>query len=157
MEKANDNAKKNLFDEDSKHKEIEVNRVPLKKWEVGYVHQYKLVKQVGLGAYGEVYKASKVNEETNEIEYFALKKLIMSQLDDGFPITSLREIQYLRHLDHENIVNLRDVVVSYQGENPDSQSAYFWSGNEKHTSTDKPDVYLVFDYMEYDLNALIDK
>mmetsp|Transcript_3868 Transcript_3868/g.3233 ORF Transcript_3868/g.3233 Transcript_3868/m.3233 type:complete len:259 (+) Transcript_3868:218-994(+) len=62
--------------------------------------------------------------------------------DEGFPITALREIQFLKKLKHENIVNLQDVVVSYhEGDNRDK----------------KADVYLVFQYMEYDINGLMNK
>lgn len=80
----------------------------------------------------------------------------MSQVDEGFPVTALREIQYLKNLNHENIVNLRDVVVSYQ-ESDATDQKYFYSNEKKSTAKDKPDVFLVFDYMEYDLTGLIDK
>jgi cyclin-dependent kinase 12/13 len=42
----------------------------------------------------------------------ALKKLNMVNEKDGFPITALREIKYLKQLEHENIVKLEDIVHS---------------------------------------------
>ena len=36
----------------------------------------------------------------------------MSKEEEGFPITALREIKILKKLNHVNIVNLYDTVVS---------------------------------------------
>jgi len=44
-------------------------------------------------------------------EIVALKKLKLEREADGFPITSLREIQTLMVSKHPNVVNLREVVV----------------------------------------------
>lgn len=41
----------------------------------------------------------------------ALKKLKMDKEKNGFPITSLREIQTLMVANHENIVRVREIVV----------------------------------------------
>lgn len=41
----------------------------------------------------------------------ALKKLKMDKEKNGFPITSLREIQTLMTVPHDNIVRVREVVV----------------------------------------------
>ena len=52
---------------------------------------------------------------------------------DGFPITSLREISLLKKCKHINIVNILDVVV---GNNRDG-------------------IFLVFEYCEHDLSSLL--
>ncbi len=49
------------------------------------------------------------DKKTNEV--IALKKVRMSIETDGFPVTSLREIQILQELNHENIIKLKEVVV----------------------------------------------
>eukprot|EP01132_Coremiostelium_polycephalum_P009962 gene9962-12214_t len=57
----------------------------------------------------------------------------MEREKDGMPLTSLREIQLLKEMNHPNIVSLLEVIVGSQ----DS-------------------IYLVFEYLEHDLGALID-
>lgn len=53
---------------------------------------------------------------------------------DGFPITALREVNILLSFHHSNIVDVHEVVV----------------GNSLNS------VYMVMDYMEHDLKALMD-
>lgn len=57
----------------------------------------------------------------------------MEKERDGFPITSLREINTLMKAQHENIVTVREVVV---GSNMDK-------------------IYLVMDFIEHDLKSLM--
>ncbi|CAM9242451.1 unnamed protein product [Ascophyllum nodosum] len=57
----------------------------------------------------------------------------------GFPITSVREIRILRTVAHENIVELLDVVTDSHGTVVDAKEGF---------------VYMVFEYLEYDLWAL---
>lgn len=42
----------------------------------------------------------------------ALKKIRMDTEKEGFPITAIREIKILSSLQHENVVNLREIVRS---------------------------------------------
>jgi cell division cycle 2-like protein len=63
----------------------------------------------------------------------ALKKLKMDKEKNGFPITSLREIQTLMTVPHENIVRVREVVVG-------------------DTLTQ---VFIVMDFVEHDLKTLL--
>ena len=42
----------------------------------------------------------------------ALKKVRMDNEKEGFPITAIREIKLLSMLQHENIINLREIVRS---------------------------------------------
>lgn len=59
----------------------------------------------------------------------------MHNENDGFPITSLREISILSMLKkHPNIINLKEVVVGYK----------------------KDSVFLAFDFCEVDLAVLVD-
>ena len=68
------------------------------------VDRYKKLNRIGEGTYGTVYRA----EDTETGNMVALKKVIVhNEGHDGFPITSLREIQLLRRLRHPNIVGLR--------------------------------------------------
>jgi cyclin-dependent kinase 10 len=65
---------------------------------------------------------------------YALKKVRMEKEKEGFPITALRELTILKRLRHPHIVDMVEVVVG-----------------AKHES-----VFLVFEYCEHDLAALLD-
>ena len=49
------------------------------------------------------------DKKTNEI--VALKRLKMEREKEGFPITSLREINTLLISQHKNVVTVREIVV----------------------------------------------
>jgi len=72
-----------------------------------HVDWYEKLNHIEEGSYGVVSRAR--DSRTGEI--VALKKLKLERETDGFPITSLREIQTLMAARHENVVNLREVVV----------------------------------------------
>mmetsp|Transcript_96110 Transcript_96110/g.256868 ORF Transcript_96110/g.256868 Transcript_96110/m.256868 type:complete len:562 (-) Transcript_96110:539-2224(-) len=70
--------------------------------------KYQASAQIGEGSYGVVVEA--VNRETHE-------KVAIKQIPDAFehPTTSkrvLRELRLLRHLDHENVMLMRDLVIA---------------------------------------------
>lgn len=68
----------------------------------------------------------------------ALKKVLMENEKEGFPITALREIKILQLLKHENVVNLIEICrTSSSGPNY------------------KATFYLVFDFCEHDLAGLL--
>ena len=93
--------------------------------------RYEKVGRVGEGTYGIVYKAR--DKQTGD--YVALKRCIPHhESSDGFPLTTLRELQTLKICQsHPNIVQLLNVTVS---------------------STNG--VFLVFDYCSVDLAQLLD-
>ena len=91
---------------------------------------YEKLNKIGQGTYGVVYKAR--NIQTNEI--MALKRIKIEKLKDGFPISSVREINILRTVHHPNIVEFKDVVVGKSLDN----------------------VFLVMEYCEQDLATLVD-
>ncbi len=55
--------------------------------------------------YGAVCRA----REKESGKVFALKKIKMERETDGFPLTSIREINILLALHHKNIVNVTEV------------------------------------------------
>jgi len=125
-----------------------LNRLPLSEWSSHHSDIYDKEEQVGEGVFGKVFKAKykfsqKINVKSNTKlgEYVALKKILMHNEKEGFPITAYREIMLLNKLKHKNIVGLHEVVTS----KPCEKNKY------------KGSVYLVFEYMEHDLNGLIDR
>ncbi|KAF8476074.1 kinase-like domain-containing protein [Kalaharituber pfeilii] len=93
-----------------------------------HVDNYELLNHIEEGSYGIVSRAK--DAATGEI--VALKKLKLERERDGFPITSLREIQTLMTCKHPNVVNLREIVM---GDRLDQ-------------------VYIVMDFIEHDLKTL---
>ena len=85
----------------------------------------------------------------------ALKRLIPHKPASGFPLCAIREIKFLKSLQHKNIVKLRDIVTSKGCEHLDI-------AQENKGNKSQPDplgcgnLYLVFDYIEHDLAGLID-
>ena len=94
------------------------------------VNEFQKLCRIGAGTYGTVYRG----RDLRSGNIVALKRVILhNEKHDGFPITALREIKLLKRLAHPHCVSLLDVVVSC-----------------------KHDVFLVFEYAENDLAALVD-
>lgn len=82
---------------------------------------------IGAGTYGKVFKAIHIYTK----KMVALKKIRMEGEKDGFPITAVREIKLLQHLNHDNVVCLQEVMV------------------------EKNECFMVFEYLSHDLTGLI--
>uniref|UniRef100_A0A060TBJ1 Serine/threonine-protein kinase BUR1 n=1 Tax=Blastobotrys adeninivorans TaxID=409370 RepID=A0A060TBJ1_BLAAD len=95
---------------------------------------YDKSERLGKGTFGEVYKA--VHKDTGCV--VAIKKLILDNEKEGFPLTALREIRILKQLDHENVVPLVDMAV----ERPEKATQRF-------------SCYMVTPYMDHDLAGLL--
>ncbi|KAH0756318.1 hypothetical protein KY290_026588 [Solanum tuberosum] len=94
------------------------------------VDEFEGLNRIDEGTYGVVYRAK--DKKTGEI--VALKKVKMEKEREGFPLTSLREINILLSLHHPSIVDVKEVVV---GSSLDS-------------------IFMVMEYMEHDLKALME-
>ncbi|XP_077507051.1 cyclin-dependent kinase 9-like isoform X2 [Amblyomma americanum] len=99
------------------------------------VAKYEKIAKIGQGTFGEVFKAG--HKQTKKL--VALKKVLMENEKEGFPITALREIKILQLLKHENVVNLIEICRT------------------KATPFNrcKATFYLVFDFCEHDLAGLL--
>lgn len=87
---------------------------------------------IGRGAYGVV--CSALNSETNEV--VAIKK-ISSVFDNKIDAKrTFRELKLLRHMDHENVIAIKDIIPP----------------PKRH---DFDDVYVVYELMDTDLNQII--
>ncbi len=81
----------------------------------------------GTGTFGEVILAT--HKETGDV--VAIKKIRVDDKKMGIHVTALREVKYLKELDHPNIVRLLDVISLKRG------------------------IALVFEYMDTDLENVI--
>uniref|UniRef100_A0ACD5ZGD4 Uncharacterized protein n=1 Tax=Avena sativa TaxID=4498 RepID=A0ACD5ZGD4_AVESA len=93
------------------------------------VDEFKRLNTINEGTYGIVSRAE--DKETGET--VALKKVKMENEREGFPLTSLREINILLSFHHPSIVDVKEIVVG--------------SGDS---------TYMVMEYMEHDLKAVME-
>ncbi|KKZ63180.1 serine/threonine-protein kinase bur1 [[Emmonsia] crescens] len=121
-----------------------LSKVPLERDEHGNprfqgcsnIREFEFLGKLGEGTFGEVYKAR--SKKSGAI--VALKKILMHNEKDGFPITALREIKLLKMLSHPNILQLQEMAV----ERPRGEGRK------------KPSMYMVTPYMDHDLSGLLE-
>lgn len=94
------------------------------------IESYTPISKIDEGSYGVVYKAKDPQENIVAIKKIKIDK---EHLNNGFPITSIREISVLCKLDHPNILHIRRIV---SGENYSK-------------------IYTVMDYYDYELKNLL--
>ncbi|KAM3276657.1 hypothetical protein ACQJBY_044830 [Aegilops geniculata] len=94
--------------------------------------KYMPIKPIGSGSYGVV--CSSMNKDTNK--KVAIKKInnVFDSREDA--LRTLRELKLLRHLSHENVIALKDVMMPIQRRS-------------------FKDVYLVSELMDTDLQQII--
>jgi len=100
------------------------------------IGEYEMLQKLGEGTFGEVHKAR--HRGTGSV--YAMKKILMHNEKDGFPITALREIKLLKMLSHDNVLKLEEMAV----ERPKTE------GRKRAI------LYMVTPYMDHDLSGLLD-
>ena len=105
-------------------------------------------------------------------EIVALKKVRMDNEKEGFPITAIREIKILKSLTHNNVVKMKEIVVSrvrhrsWRARRVSSRAGPAACGTltphpralvtaQAHAANqNKGSIYMVFEYMDHDLTGL---
>uniref|UniRef100_A0A915EJ81 Protein kinase domain-containing protein n=1 Tax=Ditylenchus dipsaci TaxID=166011 RepID=A0A915EJ81_9BILA len=103
--------------------------------QVPYAHDvscYEKLLKIGQGTFGEVFKAR--CRRTGQL--VALKKILMENEKEGFPITALREIKMFQRLRHPHITDLKEICAEK-------------AGKERFA------FYLVFAFADHDLAGLL--
>lgn len=95
------------------------------------VFEYEKLNKINEGTYGVVYKAR--DKKTGEIVALKKVKMDIDRDGDGFPLSSMREINILLSLNHPSIVGVKEVVMG-----------------------DLDSIFMVMEYMEYDLKVLME-
>jgi len=93
------------------------------------LNEFRKVRKIGEGTYGEVYEAI----DTTNNRRVAMKKMRIENKDEGIPITALREMCILKHLHHENVVILYEIIQ------------------------DVDKIVLIFEYADMDLKMYVEK
>ncbi|KAL8874539.1 MAG: hypothetical protein Q9174_000126 [Haloplaca sp. 1 TL-2023] len=100
------------------------------------IKNYEFIEKLGEGTFGEVHKARSVKIG----HVVALKKILVHNEKEGFPITALREIKLLKMLSHPNILRLEEMAVE----------------RTKGEGRKKAVMYMVTPYMDHDLSGLLE-
>lgn len=98
------------------------------------LEDYELTAKLGEGTFGIVSKGR--SKRTGAI--VALKKILIHNEKDGFPITALREIKLLKMLSHINILKLDEMAVE----------------RHKKDGKKRATLYMVTPYMDHDLSGM---
>ena len=117
------------MDTQNAHQMVYSNRALGRPAQPEGVDKYEFGAVLGQGTYGIVYKAK--HKESGAI--VAIKQIKLEKDDDGMPSTAVREISLLQNLKHPNIVELKEVLFN------------------------KSQLYLVFEYLEFDLKKYMRK
>jgi serine/threonine protein kinase len=119
---------------------------PLTRRKTRDLESMRIDKKVGIGMYGDVFRAIDAKNGSSEGGLVALKKIKMERETQGFPVTALREIKILSNLNHTNVVYLKEVIAcSGEETEPSVLNKQFTIG----------DVFMVFEYVDCDLSALL--
>jgi serine/threonine-protein kinase BUR1 len=102
------------------------------------ITDYEVLGKLGEGTFGEVHRAK--SRKTGAV--VALKKILMHNEKDGFPITALREIKLLKLLSHPNILKLEEMAVEHHQKSTDKRKRAI--------------MYMVTPYMDHDLSGLLE-
>lgn len=99
---------------------------------------YERLNLIDEGSYGVVYRARHLEDK----KIYAVKEIKpQHQHEEGFPNTSIREIDTLLNLQHDHIVRLIEIVTDDHGTHKDPSRL--------------PKISIIMEYMDHELKALL--
>lgn len=127
------------------------------------ISEYEVMKEkLGEGTFGVVSKAR--SKRTGNV--VALKKILMHNEKEGFPITALREVKLLKMLSHPNILKLEEMAVERLAGGSlldvvlkraafGTNRACGAADDKGKTGKKRATLYMVTPYMDHDLSGML--
>lgn len=94
------------------------------------IDKYEKLNYIHEGVHGAVFRA----KDKSDGSIYAIKKFKLFKEKEGFPITSIREINLLLTMKHSNVVGIKEIVV---GDSPEH-------------------VFVVMEFMEHELKSIME-
>lgn len=118
---------------------------------MGSLSRYNIIKVLGNGTFGVVYKG--IHIETGH--YVAIKRILIHKEAECFPITALREIDILKELHGPDSVHIIELLETLRDLPPDDNNL-----NQRQVARDsktpiRKAFFMVFPYMSYDLTGIL--
>ena len=135
------------------HRQADLHFLQSKSKEVCFSHlegtKYVAMATIGSGAYGVVCAA--LDKKTKE--KVAIKKIPNAMEMSVIAKRTFREIKILKHFKHENIVGIKDILLSNEERTGKDGSGP--AATSTPTTPSLKDIYVVLDFMESDLHHII--
>ena len=110
------------------------------------MERYEKEKEVGQGTYGIVYQAT----QKSTSKKVAIKKIRMGNQKDGVSFTAIREVKNLQKIHHVNVIAV--CLLSFSRR---QMQEHAFVEQILDVFVKNKNVYLVFDFMPYDLEMVI--
>ena len=116
-----------------------------------FANNYRVEKKFGQGTFGSVYKG--VHLETQR--EVAMKRILINEENDLFPITAQREITILKKLNHKNIIKLIEMVYDTPPESQNGVTAVQEVSKNGQAPVVNKFFYMILPYMVSDLSGVL--
>lgn len=123
-----------------------------------FANHYQVEKKLGQGTFGSVYLGSHLETQRQ----VAMKRILINEENDLFPITAQREITILKKLNHKNIIKLIEMVYdtppeSQHGIDGTSESNIPKNDNNGNVNKNLNNkfFYMILPYMVSDLAGIL--